>query len=137
MDTTTHHTPFDVETEYLDAIVILSIDCFLASIEFLSLVNVLSAGIASPVVVVMKHRSRASMTVTHMENGAMRRTTCWEFLGPFLRGISDGSKSGGKYLFKTVNKGVSARSLWYIAVPYLCAQTWWRDKCGCLHNGRV
>lgn len=54
MGTIINHTPFDVETEYLDAIVILAIDCFLASVEFLSLVDVLSTGIASPVVVVVR-----------------------------------------------------------------------------------
>jgi hypothetical protein len=36
-----------------------------------------------------------------MENGAIRRTICWEFFEPLLRGIKDGSKSGGKYLFNT------------------------------------
>lgn len=41
------------------------------------------------------------MNDTHIENGAMRRTTCCEFFGPLLRGMSEGSKSGGKYLFNT------------------------------------
>jgi hypothetical protein len=38
---------------------------------------------------------------TYIENGAIRRTTCCEFLGPFRLGIRAGSKSGGKYLFNT------------------------------------
>jgi hypothetical protein len=38
---------------------------------------------------------------TYIENGAIRRTTCCEFLGPFRLGIKAGSKSGGKYLFNT------------------------------------
>lgn len=44
---------------------------------------------------------------THIEKGAMRRTTCCEFLGPFLRGMSEGSKSGGKYLFNTTRSSVN------------------------------
>lgn len=47
-----------------------------------------------------------------MENGAIKRTTCCEFFGPLRRGMRSGSKSGGKYLFKTaihsaVNEQVS------------------------------
>lgn len=41
------------------------------------------------------------MRSTDIEKGAMRRTTCCEFLGTFLRGMRDGSKSGGKYLLRT------------------------------------
>ncbi len=37
----------------------------------------------------------------------MRRTTCCEFLGCFLRGMRDGSKSGGKYLLRTMLNEVS------------------------------
>ncbi len=40
--------------------------------------------------------------VTNIENGAMRRTTCCEFLGCFRRGMRSGSKSGGKYLLSTM-----------------------------------
>jgi len=37
----------DVETEYFDAVVVLPLDRFFASIELLALVNVFPAGIAS------------------------------------------------------------------------------------------
>jgi len=40
--------PFDIETENLDPVVIFPVDGLLSSIEFLSLVNVFTAGIASP-----------------------------------------------------------------------------------------
>lgn len=44
---------------------------------------------------------RGQIRYTHIEKGAIRRTTCCEFFGCFRRGMSAGSKSGGKYLFKT------------------------------------
>ena len=62
----TNHPPFYVETEYLDAIVILPIDRFLASIELFPLVNVLSACIASPRVAV-RSRRKASRAGLHGE----------------------------------------------------------------------
>jgi hypothetical protein len=57
----------------------------------------------------------------------MRRTTCWEFFGPLLRGIKDGSKSGGKYLFNTDEK-FSFHKLTEDLISYLYAQTWWTIK---------
>ena len=73
----------------------------------------------SPLIMVMLSR----MT-SYMEKGAMSRTTCCEFFGCFRLGMRSGSKSGGKYLFRTEND-VSSRprpALW--RKPYLCAQTW-------------
>lgn len=40
--------PFNVKAEDLNAIVVLSFDSLLASVELLSLVHILSAGITSP-----------------------------------------------------------------------------------------
>ena len=47
--------------------------------------------------------------VHFMENGAMRRTVCTfgpAFLGPRVRWILEGSKSGGKYLVKTLRSDI-------------------------------
>lgn len=58
----------------------------------------------------------------YIENGAMRRTTCCEFFGPLLRGMSEGSKSGGKYLFNTARSSVIV--VQSIPSTYLFVQTW-------------
>ena len=39
---------FDIESEDFDAIIVLSFDSFLSSIEFLALIDILSACITSP-----------------------------------------------------------------------------------------
>ena len=62
---------------------------------------------------------------TYMENGAIKRTTCCEFLGCLRRGMRDGSKSGGTYLLRTakrilcqyVGDGLDRRT-------HLCVRTW-------------
>ena len=43
-----------------------------------------------------------------MENGAINRTTCWELRGPDLLGMRSGSKSGGKYLLRTLRSDMLA-----------------------------
>lgn len=41
-------SPFDVETKYFDAVVILALYCFLACIELFPLIDVFTARIAPP-----------------------------------------------------------------------------------------
>jgi hypothetical protein len=60
---------------------------------------------------------------THIEKGAMRRTTCWEFLGPLRLGMSSGSKSGGKYLLRT-EFGIRAMSFETTTTTHLYVQPW-------------
>ena len=43
------YSPFNIEPEDFDAIIVLSFDSFLSSIEFLALIDILSACITSPV----------------------------------------------------------------------------------------
>jgi hypothetical protein len=93
--------PFDIKPEYLDSIIVFPIYCLLPCVELLPLVNVFPTSIASPCKVNKYGEIKYIERPAHMENGAMRRTTCCEFLGPFLRGIRSGSKSGGKYLLST------------------------------------
>lgn len=94
------NAPFDIETEDLDAVVLLTLNRLFTSVELLALVNVLAAGVTSPVSVSETARE-AYVSSTDIENGAMRRTTCCEFFPPFLLGMRAGSKSGGKYLLRT------------------------------------
>lgn len=73
----------------------------------------------------MRSKYLSGRTDTHMEKGAIRRTTCCEFLGCLRRGMRDGSKSGGKYLFKTMGT-VSITSILRMKneLAYLYVQTW-------------
>jgi hypothetical protein len=43
------HVPFDIEPENLDAIIVLPFNCLLPRVELLAFINVLPAGIASPI----------------------------------------------------------------------------------------
>jgi len=95
------NSPFDVETENLDPIVVFPIDGFLSSIEFFPLVNIFTASITSPKFWTSFYNQGRAGKPTYIENGAMRRTTCCEFLGAFRLGMRSGSKSGGKYLLRT------------------------------------
>jgi hypothetical protein len=40
--------PFDIEPEYLDPVVVLSIDSLFPGVELLHFVNILATGVASP-----------------------------------------------------------------------------------------
>lgn len=41
-------SPFDIETKDLNSVIVLTLDCLLSRIEFLSLVDILAAGVTSP-----------------------------------------------------------------------------------------
>lgn len=81
--------------EYLDAIVVLTIDSLLASVKLLALVYVVATGVTSPDKTSINLKYSNKPSCAHIEKGAIRRTTCCEFFGPLRRGILEGSKSGG------------------------------------------
>lgn len=117
--------PLDVEPEYLNSQVILPLDSLLARVELFALVYVLATCVAPPEFIVRERPFDGEMMRhTYIEKGAMRRTTCCELLGCLLREMSSGSKSGGKYLLRTmsfVSIFQEKRSLF----TYLYARTWW------------
>ena len=71
---TVSNAPFDVESEDLDPIIIFSLHSLLARVELLALIDILSASIAPPKTT--QCEKMIQVTVTYIEKGAMRRTTC-------------------------------------------------------------
>jgi hypothetical protein len=68
---------------------------------------------------------------TYIEKGAIRRTTCCEFFGPFRLGIKAGSKSGGKYLFNTTLNVISKQQPDKYVINHLFFQTSLNDVIEC------
>jgi hypothetical protein len=93
--------PFNVESEDLDAVVVFPVNSLFTGVELFAFIDVLSAGVTTPETGVRMGVRTVRRYWTYIEKGAIKRTTCCEFFGPFLRGMSEGSKSGGKYLFNT------------------------------------
>jgi hypothetical protein len=121
------NAPLDIEAENLDAVIVLPIDGLLPCVELLSFVDVLSARIAAPVTR-LAARGDVFSVRTHIEKGAMRRTTCWEFFGPLRLGMRAGSKSGGKYLLRTIPEVRYEKLLLRYKDTDLYAQTWFLEK---------